>query len=665
MSSFTIDCLFAIAFVLPLVGVVLSLATRRFSWNNTLVQSMFILSGFAGLIAGGYFFTLLGIGNSASFNATFFGLVNIALNSMQVFFLMLVYGGVLLTSLYAIQSLPPYKDVYVLPTLNIASAFFIVGMQATILSPSLFTFLMAWEIMSVSAYFLVIADRSDESLRAGWLYFVMTHIGFACIAAGLLLLAGGNLFASWHDVALSALGATPLAISVAFVLLFAGFGSKAGLVPLHQWLPYAHPQAPSGSSALLSGVMLKVALFGFIQGVALFPFVSSFSAFLVISIGLLSAFFGALRAAVENDAKRVLAWSSIENMGLIFSAVGIYLLVHGSPDSAVSAIAPSIALFIILHTANHFIFKTGLFMAVGAVASKTHTRNLDELGGLAQRWPIFAGIFLALSLAAAALPPFGTFFGEWTYFQTLASGMTISAFFGGSFALILALLALVGGLALFAYVRMFSAIFLGRARTTHAEQVSPMPILLWLPPLFSVLLSIIAGLFLFPILSAPNTFMEGVTLFGDVAILGGVSMNAWWVLLSVISIGVLLTVFRRSFSNRNPARITDTWDCGQPITPRMQYTATGFSAPIRFFFKSILMSEKELIIEPISTSNPWIVRRRLVWSIESFFEYWLYRPIGIAVFAVSHAVKKLQNGVIQLYLLLVICALVFTLATTL
>ncbi len=651
--------------VLPLFGAVLSLATSRFSFNNTLVQSVFALSGLSGLVAGGYFFALFRMSEGVFIAVTFPGLITVALGSLQVFFLMLVYGGVFLTSLYAIHSLPPYKDVYALPWLNVASAFFVVGMEATIFAPSLFSFLLFWELMSVSAYFLVIADKSDESLRAGWLYFVMTHIGFACIAAGFLLLAQGNLFASWNDVGLSALSASPLGISVAFILLLAGFGSKAGLVPLHQWLPYAHPQAPSGSSALLSGVMLKVALFGFIQALVLFPFVSFSLALLVIGIGLLSAFFGALRAAVENDAKRVLAWSSIENMGIIFSAVGLYLLVQGSAESAVSAIAPSIALFIVLHIVNHFIFKTGLFMAIGAVASKTHTRNLDELGGLAQHWPMFAGIVLALSLAAAALPPFGTFFGEWAYFQTLASGMTLSAFFGGSFALILALLTLVGGLALFAYVRMFSAIFLGRARTPHAEHVSSMPLFLWLPPFIAVVLSVAAGLFLFPLLGASGATSGIAKLFSSTVIADGASINSWVVVGAMVVIALLLLAFRRLFSNTKPSRITDTWDCGQPLTARMEYTATGFSAPIRFFFKSILMSEKELIVERVSSSNPWIVRRHLVWSIQSFFEYWLYRPIGIAVFAASNAVKKLQNGVIQLYLLLVICALVLTLVSTL
>ncbi len=665
MPVFIIECLFAIALVLPLVGAVLSLATRRFSWNNTVVQLIFVLSGLSGLIAGACFFTLLGVGEGVPLSFRFFGLMSIALSSMQVFFLMLVYGGTFLTSLYAIQSLPPYKAVYAVSWLNISSAFFIVGMQATVMSPSLFTFLFFWELMSVAAYFLVIADRSDESLSAGWLYLVMTHIGFACIASGFLILANGSLFASWSDIAFGAASMQPLALASAFALLFAGFGSKAGLVPLHQWLPYAHPQAPSGSSALLSGVMLKVALFGFIQAVALFPFVPFYLALLVIGVGLLSAFLGALRAVVENDAKRVLAWSSIENMGLVFSALGLYLIAEGSMDAAVSALAPSIALFIALHVINHFLFKSGLFMAVGVVASNTHTRNLDDLGGLAGRWPLFAGIFLALSLAAAALPPFGTFFGEWVYFQTLASGMAVSAFSGGSFALMLAVLALVGGLSIFGYVRMFSAIFLGRARTVHAENAQPLPLLLSLPPLLCVLLSVAVGLFLFPMLSAPGALSGVALIFANTTIVGGVSMNAWLLLSSVFVIAVLLLISRWFLTNRNAVRITDTWDCGQPLTARMQYTATGFSSPIRFFFKSILMSEKELVALPVSAGNPWIVRRRLVWSLTSFFEYWLYRPIGIGVVAVSHVIKKLQNGVIQMYLLFVICALVLTLTTML
>lgn len=664
MSTLTIQYFFLSALFLPIAAAIVALLVGRREWGNTLVQSLFALSGLLGFVGGGYFFLRALLEGVPSLVFSLFGFAGFTVSPFSMFFLLLVYVGVFLTSLYSIRSLPPYKDVYALPWLNVASAFFIVGMEATLMASTVFSFLLFWEVMSVAAYFLVIADKSDESLKAGWLYFIMTHIGFSCIAAGFFLLSGGNLFASWFSVAASALQLSPTLLTVAFLLLLAGFGSKAGLVPLHQWLPYAHPQAPSGSSALLSGVMLKVALFGFIQSLLIFPVLPFSFAVIIVVVGLTSAFFGALHAAVENDAKRLLAWSSIENMGLLFSSIGLYLIVSASKSPVLVPVISALALFITLHIVNHFLFKTGLFMAVGTVASHTHTRSLNELGGLAQRWPLFSGIFLALALAAAALPPFGTFFGEWSYFQGLAVGMTSAPDIAAVFALILALLALVGGLAIFAYVKMFSAIFLGRARTLAAEHVSPLPFLLWFPSFVCALLSLAVGLFAFPMFAHITAFVSVSNLIGSVTIAPGASMNAWLILGVAIGITALLFLFRIA-TNRMPARITDTWDCGQPISPRMQYSASGFSAPIRFFFRSILFSRKKLDVQAVSPENPWIATRQLVWSISSLWEQWLYRPLASFILIGANAVKKLQSGVIQMYLILVLVALIAALSTTL
>ena len=666
MTPTLIGNLFAIALLLPLVAGVVSLLTRKYEWNNTLVQLTLALSGFAGLIGVGSFYIGLAQGSLTEVAINVLGVFQLGVGPLSAFFLMLIYAGVLLTSIYSIESLPHYRKAYALPWLNVASALFIFGMQACVASQSIFAFLLFWEVMSVAAYFLVIADRSEESLEAGWLYFVMTHIGFAFLVSGFLLLSQGDVLASWADTVTVAAGLSWPVQTAAFLLLLAGFGSKAGLVPLHQWLPYAHPQAPSGSSALLSGVMLKVALFGFIQSLALFVSVPFSWGLTIVGVGLLSAFFGALHAAVESDMKRLLAWSSIENMGLIFSGVGMYLIVLSAPQYAVPGMTAGLVLFIAMHTLNHFLFKTGLFMAAGAVASATHTRELDGLGGLAQRWPLFSGVFLVLSLAAAALPPFGTFFGEWAYLQSLAIGMGSSSVVAAlGFALALALVALVSGLAIFAYVKMFSAIFLGRARSAHAEDVSPMPRLLTWPPLVCAVLALLASLVALPILAAPARAFEFARWVGDVTLAPGASIHAWLLLLVVLFIGVLILFVRRTSTSMAPARMTDTWDCGQPLTPRMQYTATGFSAPIRFFFRSILLSRKTLEVEAVSSKNPWIARRRLHWSVSSFWEHWMYRPVGALIVSVSHFTKRIQSGVIQLYLLLILCTLIGVLFTAL
>ncbi|TSC85520.1 MAG: hypothetical protein G01um10148_906 [Parcubacteria group bacterium Gr01-1014_8] len=642
---------FVASLILPLVAGVAALLLLRTKAGHMLTQLVFALGGLSGVVGATLFYASDGA-STVVFHTALFSLV---VGTLSVFFLGIISVGVLLTSLYALEGLRRYKSVYSLPWLAVASAFFIFGMQATVMASSVAGFLVAWELMSVAAYFLVIADGTEESLHAGFSFFIMAHIGFASLVAGFLLLSAGNPFAEWPEVALAAKTMTPATLSVAFSLLFIGFGSKAGLAPLHQWLPMAHPQAPSHASALLSGVMLKVALFGFIQSLFLFPSVPLSWGVVVLVVGLVSAFFGVLHAVVESDMKRVLAWSSIENMGLIFSGVGAAMILRTLPYEAGPVLASSIAIFVALHIINHFLFKSGLFMAAGVIVSEVHSRDMDIMGGLAQKWPIFSGVFLALALAAAALPPFGTFFGEWMYLQSLALALVglplpLSVVAG----LVLAAVALVSGLAIVAFVKMFSSVFLGRARNEHAEHVGMMPMSLMWPPMVCAILSIVAGVLAFPFFS--SHFMDGASIMQDVVIVQGASMNAWilWALIAGLAIiALLLARFLRV-----PVRITDTWDCGQPLTSRMEYTATGFSAPFRFFFRAFLVSRKEMIVTPISSENPWIANRRLEWSITSTWERLFYRPVGQALLRFAEYARKFQSGVVQMYLLFVVIALV-------
>ena len=657
--------LFLIALVLPIVGSVIALILYRQPIANSIVQAIFGLAGIAGLVGiatyffGGFAGTALPIFSTSS--------MLLAVNPLSAFFLSIVYAGMLLASIYSIGSLPRYKDVYSLPWLAVATAFFMVGMQSTLFAGNVFAFLLSWEAMSLSAYFLVIADASKESLKAGFLYFIMTHIGYASLAAGFLLLSGGDVFASWSDVGTAATNASALVNGIAFVLLFIGFGSKAGLVPLHQWLPYAHPQAPSASSALLSGVMLKVALYGFLMSLALFSSVPLPLAILVIVVGLLSALLGVIHAAIEHDAKRLLAWSSIENMGLLFTGVGMFMVVRMMPPSAEAiALASGITLFVMLHTVNHFFFKSGLFMAVGAIASAAHTRNLDDLGGLASKLPLFSGVALVLSLSAAALPPFGTFFGEWTLLQTLGmSLMTLSFPYAIAAGFILLCIAAVGGLAIFTFIKLFSAMFLGRARTPEAEHVRQIGGWELASPLIAAVSLVLSSLVLFPKFADLNTLLVAHPWVDTVSIARGGESSAWGIFLVLLLMASVIVASIFAMTRTTKIRITDTWDCGQPIDASMQYTSTGFAAPIRFFFRSIILSKKRLVSLPVVPSNPWITVKELDWSTASFFEAWLYMPIAAFVERVASWVKRLQSGIIQVYIILVVVALIGVLISAL
>lgn len=651
--------LYLVAFVLPLLAALAAIVLGPVQHESKIVHGLLMLSGITGLSATFVFFNGLMHGTVTAVTVFSALLLPFAVTPLSAFFLGIVFLGVLLTSWYAMGYLPHYRETYSLAWLDAASGVFIFGMLATLMAGQPFAFLLAWEVMSVSAYFLIIADGSPESLSAGLRYILMAQLGFLCLLAGFMLLAGGSALVSWAAVA-SAASALPHTVqAIAFFLLLAGFGSKAGLVPLHQWLPFAHPQAPSHSSALLSGVMLKVALYGFILSTSLFVTIPLSWSLVVIVVGLVSAFFGVLHAVVENDAKRMLAWSSIENMGLLFAGTGFVLaLPHLSTDPAITALAAVLAGFVALHALNHSLFKSGLFMATGAVVLKTHTRELDRLGGLAGKWPLFSGVFLVLALSAAALPPTGTFFGEWLLLQSLAAGFaSTTPLVALGFALALASVALVGGLAIFAFMKLFSVAFLGRARTVSAEDVPAMPRALTYPPLVSAVLVGTSGLFAFPFLANLGTApLSG--LLSTRTVTSGASMNPWLVIGVLVCTVVVVFVARRVLSVRREIRVTGTWDCGTPLTPRMQYTATGFSAPIRFFFRSFVLARKELVVLPVVATNPWIAERKLTWGTDSFWEVWLYRPVAQAALSLSYGVRRIQNGAVQFYLLLVLIALV-------
>jgi hydrogenase-4 component B len=662
MSLDTLSMLILVGTAGTLLGGLVALVAGRKAVANTVVQVLFSASSAVGLIGsvGAFIACVTGSVPSASFALTIAPSL-MTIDAWSAAFLVLIHLGTLLASLFAIGYLPKYATTYAFPTLNFASALFIIGMQATVLSSSVFTFLFAWEVMSISAYFLVIADREEESLKAGFIYFVMAHLGAAALLAGFLILAKGDASATFAMLHANAASLPMSSLALAFFLLFAGFGSKAGLVPLHQWLPYADPQAPSQCSALMSGVEVKIAVYGFLRlALGVFPFIPMSWAITIVVVGLVSALFGVLSAAAEVDLMRLLAWSSIENLGLIFTMIGLGFVFRSLGLSDVPFFVAAI-----FHMFNHTIFKSGMFMSAGSIFSETGTRNLDDMGGLANKWPLFSVGFLGLVFGAAALPPFGTFYGEWIMLQQLATNILVTSRVGGFlFALIMSVIALVGGLAIFTFGKAFSAIFLARPRTDRVEQVNSLsPMLVW-PILIAAALSFVIGIFAAPIaafLAKIVSASSAVPSMTQPLEVGTGMIRPISIFLLAVILGVLVMIFRRFATSQRSVRVTDTWDCGQPLTARMEYTATGFSSPIRFFFRSVLLSKNHMVTERVTPENAYVLRRRLEWSVSSIWEEWLYRPIANAVMAISAWVKKLQNGVIQFYILLVLVTLLLVL----
>src|SRR5512140_3328792 len=410
--------------------------------------------------------------------------MSLAVDGLSAFFLLVIslvaaaaaiYGPAYLGQHLATE--PPARTTVQTVALNV----FVASMALLVCAGDAFSFLFFWEAMTLASYVLVVSEtRNVESTRAGLLYVVMAHAGTALLLVVFLVLVG---HAQAFD--LGALRAAGPALdgptrTLLFFLALAGFSAKAGVVPLHVWLPKAHPAAPSHVSALMSGVMLKVAIYGMVRfGLDLLapasgPLPPSWG-WTVLALGSLSAVLGVLYALQQHDLKRLLACHSVENVGLILMGLGLALLLarRGGAAETMGTLALAAAL---LHTLNHAAFKGLLFLGAGSVLSRTHERNMEELGGLARRMPWTAWLFLLGAAAISALPPLNGFVSEWMTFQALLlGGVRLGGGAGLAAAVAASMLALTGGLAAACFVKAFGVTFLGRPRSPHAEHATEAP----------------------------------------------------------------------------------------------------------------------------------------------------------------------------------------------
>jgi hydrogenase-4 component B len=655
--------------ILPVAGVLLSLVGTLIAgvvglfgqkqFFHRLSQLILLVSLCAGALAG--ILTLVGERVLLLGHIPFFFGATVGLDTLSSLFFTVVCLVGALCALYAMGYLERYKTIYHLPSLQIATCLFLFGMQAVTLLSNAVGFLFFWEMMSIASFFLVLADREEASMRAAFLYLVMTHLGAGAILGGFFLLGNGNLFVDFSVMSVMAQALPAWKIALAFGLLFFGFGSKAGLVPFHVWLPEAHPQAPSHISALMSGVMLKIAVYGWLRVLlTVFPTLPAVYGAIVVAFGLLSLLFGVLYAVVDRDIKRTLAFSSIENLGLIFTMIGVSMVFHAK---GITVAANLTLLAALLHVLNHAIFKSGLFLTAGAIVSETHTRNLEQMGGLAKRLPALTGAFCLLALGASALPPFGAFFAEWTFLQTILSAfVSIGPLARVLLAGIFATVVFGSGLAIFAMVKLFAIASLGEPRSAHAARAKSLPATIITPLWIFALLALLTGAFV-PVLA--------VLLIGGSSFSFGLLVSPLPVpsaslrpLLVTLGLGVTLLVawvLRRMFSDSRQERLYHTWDCGQPITPGMEYTATAFSGPIRFFFRFLLRTRKRVHVQPVVGTNPWIARRTMTLELRSIWMEYVYAPLAAAVLWIAAKVRLLQNGNIQFYLVLMFGALIASL----
>jgi hydrogenase-4 component B len=596
--------------------------------------------------------------------------LSVKLDALSAFFVLIVS---LLAVALSIYSFGYVRGFYGRKSVGALAAFYNALVLATTLvfsSANAFFFLIAWEIMALTAYCLVSFEHEKaEARNAGVLYFIMSHVGTGCLILGFLLLfqaAGDYNFESFRTLGEKM---SPDRRDAAFLLFLFGFGVKAGIVPFHIWLPEAHPVAPSNVSALLSGVLIKSGIYGLTR--VLFDFLGTppnWWGVTVLTIGTVSALLGVLYALMEHDLKRLLAYHSIENIGIILMGLGAALMFLHTHHPMLATLALIAGLY---HTINHAVFKALLFLGAGAVLHSTHTRNMEEMGGLIKRMPKTAVCFLIGAVAISALPPLNGFVSEWLTYQSLLQGFgTTESLVRLMFPLSGAMLALTGALAAACFVKAFGITFLAQPRSRHAAEAHEASPTMVLGMVLLVLACGFLGLFpttflaLFDPLTqqltgvelSKNLSLEGGWMLGNTQALGGTVSTLGIALMGICLLPVPLVLWL-FFSRNARTRIGPTWDCGlRGLTPQMEYTATGFSKPIRMIFKALFRPRREVQRE--YDYSPYFAKTiRFESHIEEAFVTRIYRPLNHTILRLSRRMRALQAGSIQAYLIYIFVTL--------
>jgi len=529
------------------------------------------------------------------------------------------------------------------------------------------TFLGGWEMMTLATAALVITDHHERSSRlAAYLYLVMSHLGTGCLIAGFLILASASGTTAFSTILAGTSPAGPWQ-HVLFLLFFAGFGVKAGIVPLHVWLPEAHPAAPTSISALMSGVLIKTGIFGIVKvcafglGTPLLPW-----GVLIVIVGGVSALLGVLYALMQHDLKRLLAYHSIENIGIILLGLGAGMIGLSYGRTDVAALGVSASLY---HVLNHAVFKGLLFLGAGGVVMATATRQIEHLGGLLRRMPWTGLFFLIGAMAISGLPPLNGFASEWLTFQAFLFGFRGSAAplthllfpLGG------ALLALTTALAAACFVKAFGITFLAQPRSREADAACESPAVMLVPQACLAAMCLALGAFPGFVLSTLAPVIRSLPGFaaapdvapGNLAMVSGLE-SFDRVVPVLFGVALLAAGAAAMFLTRRrgvAARRVPTWGCGGELSAGSEYTATAFSKPLMMIFSALYRPNRQ--VEALTESSPYFPREvRYRSEIEPTFERLLYEPLVRAVLRLAGGLKVLQAGSLHAYLGYVIAMVV-------
>jgi len=625
-----LEILFPLSLVIFLVAAIISLlaskasgkAPRQASLACTVAASLAMLGFAFEIILSDGTYSLLAYQLTPTFQFSFM------VDRLAAFFLALIS---VVSTAVAIYSFHYVEHGEHNRRKNLTVAFmniFIFSMLLVVASFSMFSFLFFWEIMALSSFLLVMTEfEKPETQKAGIYYFVMTHLSTL-----FLLFAFLFIYLQTGTFDMMAIRADPLIASVAFVFLFLGFGIKAGIIPFHKWLPYAHPASPSNISALMSGVMIKVAIYGLVRFILLLP-METWWGMLILIMGTVSAALGVIYALKEHDIKRLLAYHSIENIGIILIGVGLYVVFAVAGLQALAFLALAGALF---HTFNHAIFKSLLFLTSGSVVNETGTRNIEEMGGLIKRMPKTALLFLIGAVSISALPPFNGFVSELMIFQAFFQSTALAnPFLEVLLIIALAVFALTSALAAACFVKAFGITFLALPRSHEAREAKESSTFMLVGPAILAVLCIVFGVFSLQIfgllgyvLPLPNMLFIG-------AVLGGFYAFAFFAMREIAS--------RRE-------RIVETWGCGiLSQNSKMEYTASGFSEPIVTILKGIFRTQKKSERSFHDPKGAIFKEGKAEIHLLNFFEERLYLPVANCVRWVSLKVNNLQRGDVDLH----------------
>lgn len=589
-------------------------------------------------------------------------------DNLSAFFMLSLSVLVFCVSIYSIGYISHYIGKRNVGFFNFLYSSFILSMIFVFTSSNTVFFFISWEAMSLISYFLVIFEsESEKNQRAGTLYIIMTHIGAAFLMIGFLTIYS---YTKSFDISTGSTGIPMVVKNVIFVLFLIGFGIKAGVIPVHIWLPLAHPAAPSNVSALMSGIMIKTAIYGILRFVfTLLGIQNTWWGAVILIIGILSTVIGVAYAFVEKNFKRLLAYSSIENIGIIFIGLGIGAIAYVKGNLTIAALAIVASL---IHSFNHTLFKGGLFLGAGSIHYSTHTKNMEELGGLIKKMPVTALFVLGGALSVSALIPFNGFIGEWLLYQTLF-GNIVAGHAGVNILSIVsvAALALAGALALASFVKFFGISFLGLPRSEKASSAKEVPAVMNVGTGILISLCLILGLFptlILKVVDGVTADLMGISLLGQVKgqfliayyplKISGNAISPLTIFAIMIALILLTLVIIRIIGGKYIERKYGTWDCGyHALTSRMQYSATGFSKPIKIVFRLLFRPSRNITTKGNSLYNPASIE--YVTESESVFEKYLYDPLYAVVHKFSTKLKLIiQSGLVHNYLLYIFLALV-------